>query len=619
MRPLGELALHLVAEGRHQRLWEALGAHPQRGGTRFAVWAPHARAVSVTGDFNAWDPAAHPMRRRAWGVWEAFVPGVGPGALYKYAVHGADGGHTLRADPMARRTECPPATASVVWRSAHTWRDAAWLGRRGRSWHTSPLSVYELHLPSWRPGLSYRDLAAELPPYLRDLGFTHVELMPPAEHPYGPSWGYQVTGYYAPTARLGTPDDFKHLIDALHQAGIGVIIDWVPAHFPKDAWALARFDGTPCYEHPDPLRAEHPDWGTLVFDYARPQVRNFLVANALYWCEEYHVDGIRVDAVASMLYLDYSRAEGRWTPNADGGNENWDAVSFLRDLNAALARRHPGVVTIAEESTAWPGVTRPPDAGGLGFDLKWNMGWMHDTLQYMSRDPVHRAWHHDEITHPMSYAYSERYILPISHDEVVHGKRALVSKMPGDWWRQRAGHRAYLAFMWSHPGKQLLFMGQEFAQGAEWSEADGPQWWVLDPAWPAAPDHLGVLSLVRDLNARYRATPALWERDADPAGFTWLAADAADAAEDNVVAHLRHAADGSPLLSVSNFSPVVRHDYRLAAPADVPAWTETINTDDARYGGSGVTNPDPIKTESTASITLTLPPLATVWLLPVRD
>ncbi|MGP3968669.1 1,4-alpha-glucan branching protein GlgB [Streptomyces sp. 6N223] len=620
LRPLGELDLHLIAEGRHERLWEALGAHPCAKGTRFTVWAPNARAVGVAGDFNAWDPAAHPMRRRPPGVWEAFVPGVAPGALYKFAVRHADGGLALHADPMARRTECPPATASVVWRSAYAWGDAEWLAaRRGRSWHASPLSVYELHLSSWRPGLGYRDLARELPPYVRDLGFTHVELMPPAEHPYGPSWGYQVTGYYAPTARLGTPDDFKHLIDALHQAGIGVIVDWVPAHFPKDAWALARFDGTACYEHPDPACAEHPDWGTLVFDHARREVRNFLVANALYWCEEYHIDGIRVDAVASMLYLDYSRAEGQWTPNADGGNENWDAVSFLRDLNAAVHRRHPGVLTIAEESTAWDGVTRPPEAGGLGFDFKWNMGWMHDSLVYLARDPVHRAWHHDEITHSISYAHTERYILPVSHDEVVHGKRSLVSKPPGDWWRQRASHRAYVAFMWSHPGKQLLFMGQEFAQGAEWSETDGPQWWVLDPAWPAAPDHRGVLALIRDLNARYRATPALWERDTDPDGFAWITADAA---EDNVLAFLRHAADGPPLLAVSNFSAVVRHDYRLGAPAGIPAWAELLNTDNTRYGGSGITHPEPVKAEDIpchgheASITVTLPPLATVWLCP---
>ncbi|MGP4112041.1 1,4-alpha-glucan branching protein GlgB [Streptomyces sp. 4N509B] len=608
-----------------ERVWEALGAHPTthegRPGTRFAVWAPNARAVAVTGDFSDWDPAAHPLRRTgAPGVWQGFVPGVGPGALYKFAVTAADGACSLRADPLARRTEHPPATASVVWRGGHVWRDARWLAERaGRRWREEPLSVYELHLASWRPGLGYRELARELPRYVRDLGFTHVELLPPAEHPYGGSWGYQVTGFYAPTARLGTPDDFKHLVDALHQAGVGVIVDWVPAHFPKDDWALARFDGTPCYEPADPRQAEHPDWGTLTFDHGRPEVRAFLIGSALYWCEEYHVDGLRVDAVASMLYLDYSRPPGGWTPNADGGRENWDAVTFLRELNDTLHRHHPDVLTIAEESTAWPGVTHPTAHGGLGFDLKWNMGWMHDSLCYVSRDPVHRAWHHHEITFSMAYAHTEAYLLPVSHDEVVHGKRALVSKMHGDWWQQRAGHRAYLGFMWSHPGKQLLFMGQEFAQGAEWSETEGPQWWVLDPAWPAAPDHLGVLSLVRELGALYRATPALWRADTDPAGFRWITADAA---EDNVLAFLRLAPDAEPLLAVTNFCPVVRHDYRIGSPQDVTAWREILNTDDPRYGGSGLTHPDPVKTEAIpwhgheTSISLTLPPLATLWLGP---
>ncbi len=622
---LGELDLHLIAEGRHERLWEALGARPleHQGerGTRFTVWAPNARGVRVAGDFNAWDGTGFPMRSLgASGVWELFVPGVGPGTRYKFDVCRPDGSHTLRADPMARRAECPPATASVVWESGYAWGDADWLARRGeRPAHAAPLSVYELHLGSWRPGLGYRELAEQLPAYVHDLGFTHVELMPPAEHPFGGSWGYQVTGYYAPTARLGTPDDFKHLVDALHRAGIGVLIDWVPAHFPKDDWALARFDGTPCYEHPDPLRAEHPDWGTLEFDYGRPEVRNFLVANALFWCEEYHVDGLRVDAVASMLYLDYSREDGRWTPNADGGRENWDAVAFLQETNATVYRRCPGVLTVAEESTAWDGVTRPTHLGGLGFGFKWNMGWMHDSLVYLSKDPVHRVWHHHEITFSMVYAYSENYVLPISHDEVVHGKRALVEKSPGDWWQRRANHRAYLGFMWSHPGKQLLFMGQEFAQGAEWSEAEGPQWWVLDPGYVAAGDHRGVQNLVRDLNARYVATPALWERDTDPAGFSWITADAA---EDNVLAFLRHAADGSPLLAVTSFSPVVRHGYRLGVPPHVPAWTEVLNTDDPRYGGSGVGNPDVLKAESVpwhdrdASIAPTLPPLATIWLRP---
>ncbi|MFD8609826.1 1,4-alpha-glucan branching enzyme [Streptomyces sp. NPDC059631] len=628
---LGELDLHLIGEGRHEELWRALGAEPMTHqgveGTRFTVWAPDARGVRVAGGFDFWDGTAYPMRSLGGtGVWELFVPGVGEGELYKFEITRPDGTRTLRADPLARRTEVPPATSSVVHASHYEWGDAEWLARRGeRPAHEAPFSVYELHLPSWRPGLTYRQLADQLPAYVADLGFTHVELMPVAEHPFGGSWGYQVTGFYAPTARLGTPDDFRYLVDALHRAGIGVIVDWVPAHFPRDAWALAEFDGRPLYEHSDPLRAAHPDWGTLEFDFGRREVRNFLVANAVYWCEEFHIDGLRVDAVASMLYLDYSREPGQWTPNEHGGRENLDAVAFLQEMNATVYRRVPGVVTVAEESTAWDGVTRathhrgPSGFGGLGFGLKWNMGWMHDSLQYMSHDPVHRAHHHGEMTFSMVYAYSENYVLPLSHDEVVHGKKSLVSKMPGDWWRQRADLRAYLAFMWSHPGKQLLFMGQEFAQGTEWSEERGPDWWLLDPSYGAAADHRGVLDLVRDLNSCYRATPALWERDAHPDGFEWITGDAAD---DNVLAFLRRAADGTPLLAVSNFSPVVRHDYRLGVPAEVPAWRETLNTDATRYGGSGVTHPDPLTPSPTpwhgrpASVRLTLPPLATVWLSP---
>ncbi|MET8097446.1 1,4-alpha-glucan branching enzyme [Streptomyces sp. NPDC005236] len=628
---LGDLDLHLIGEGRHEELWRALGAEPMTHedveGTRFTVWAPNARGVRVAGTFNFWDGTGHPMRSLgSSGVWELFVPAVGEGELYKFDITRPDGSRTRRADPMARHTEAPPATSSIVHASHHTWRDEEWMARRAdRPAHEAPFSVYELHLPSWRPGLTYRQLADQLPAYVSDLGFTHVELMPVAEHPFGGSWGYQVTGFYAPTARLGTPDDFKHLVDALHRAGIGVLMDWVPAHFPRDDWALAEFDGRPLYEHADPLRAAHPDWGTLEFDYGRREVRNFLVANATYWCEEFHIDGLRVDAVASMLYLDYSREPGQWTPNEHGGRENLDAVAFLQEMNATVYRRNPGVVTVAEESTAWDGVTRathhvgPGGFGGLGFGLKWNMGWMHDSLDYVSHDPVHRRYHHDEMTFSMVYAYSENYVLPISHDEVVHGKRSLVSKMPGDWWQQRADLRAYLAFMWAHPGKQLLFMGQEFAQGAEWSEAHGPDWWLLDPAYGAEPDHRGVRDLVRDLNTLYRGEPALWERDTDPSGFTWITGDSAD---DNVFAFLRHAADGTPLLAVSHFSPAVRHNYRLGVPEDIPAWREVLNTDDLRYGGSDVTNPDPVKPEPTgrhgraASIQLNLPPLATVWLRP---
>ncbi|MEU6843911.1 1,4-alpha-glucan branching enzyme [Streptomyces sp. NPDC046716] len=630
---LGELDLHLVAEGRHEELWTVLGAHvrEQEGvrGTRFAVWAPDARGVRVCGDFNHWDGTALPMRSLgSSGVWELFVPGVGAGALYKFEITGPDGARLERSDPMARRTEVPPATASVVTDSDHVWGDEEWMRRRGdRPAHSAPLSVYEVHLASWRPGATYRELAAELVSYVSELGFTHVELLPVAEHPFGGSWGYQVTGFYAPTARLGTPDDFRYFVDTLHRAGIGVLLDWVPGHFPRDAWALADFDGRPLYEPQDPVRAAHPDWGTLVFDLGRREVRNFLVANAVYWCEEFHIDGLRVDAVASMLYLDYSREDGTWTPNAHGGRENLDAVAFLQEMNSTLYRRCPGIVTIAEESTAWDGVTRPTDQpaahglGGLGFGLKWNMGWSHDSLAYMAHDPVHRRYHHDALTFSMVYAYSEHYVLPVSHDEVVHGKRSLVSKMPGDWWQQRADHRAYLAFMWAHPGKKLLFMGQEFAQGAEWSETDGPQWWVLGADHPGHEDHRGVQRLVADLNHLYTARPALWERDGDPAGFSWAEADAAD---DNVLAFVRHASDGPPLLAVVNFSPVVRDDYRIGVPeAATDVWHEVLNTDAPRYGGSGVRNEGPLPQTATAhhgfpaSLSLRLPPLGAVWLSPM--
>ncbi|MFI9769158.1 1,4-alpha-glucan branching protein GlgB [Streptomyces sp. NPDC052415] len=615
---LGELDLHLIREGRHEQLWKALGAEPMTHqgvtGTRFTVWAPNAQGVRVATDFTYWDGTAFPMRSLgASGVWELFLPGVGEGTRYKFEIHSRHGHRFLKADPMARFAEIPPDTASIVHSSRYEWSDAEWMAHRGDvPVHVAPFSVYEVHLPSWRPGLTYRELAEVLPAYVKDLGFTHVEFMPVAHHPFSGSWGYQITGFYATMARLGTPDDFKFLIDSLHRAGIGVIMDWVPAHFPKDDWALARFDGEPLYEPGDDRRAEHPDWGTYEFDFGRVEVRNFLVANAVYWCEEFHIDGLRVDAVASMLYLDYSRDSGQWTPNVFGGREDLDAVAFLREMNATVYRRAPGVVTIAEESTAWEGVTRPTDSGGLGFGLKWNMGWMHDSLGYISHEPVHRKYHHNEMTFSMVYAYSENYVLPISHDEVVHGKQALVSKMPGDWWQQRANHRAYLGFMWAHPGKQLLFMGQEFAQGAEWSEPHGPDWWLLDPGYSAEPDHRGVRDLVRDLNTAYLATPSLWQRDTDPGGFQWALGDAAD---DNVFAFLRYAADGTPLLAVSNFSPVVREDYRIWVPEGGTVWEETLNTDAARYGGGDITNPGPIKPEEDG-IRITLPPLATVWLTP---
>ncbi|MFJ4005755.1 1,4-alpha-glucan branching enzyme [Streptomyces sp. NPDC090023] len=619
---LGELDLHLIREGRHEELWKALGAEPMThegvAGTRFTVWAPNAQGVRLAGDFTFWDGTQYPMRSLgAAGVWEVFLPGIGEGARYKFEITSRYGHRFLKADPMARLTEVPPDTASVVTSSRYAWNDAEWMAHRGDTpVHRAPMSVYEVHLPSWRPGLTYRELAEELPAYVRDLGFTHVELMPVAGHPFSGSWGYQVTSYYAPTPRLGSPDDFKFLVDALHRAGIGVIMDWVPAHFPKDDWALARFDGDPLYEPGDSRRAEHPDWGTYEFDFGRTEVRNFLVANAVYWCEEFHIDGLRVDAVASMLYLDYSREDGQWAPNVFGGREDLDAVAFLQEMNATVYRRCPGVVTIAEESTAWEGVTRPTDSGGLGFGLKWNMGWMHDSLEYVQKEPVHRKYHHHDMTFSMVYAYSENYVLPISHDEVVHGKQALVSKMPGDWWQRRANHRAYLGFMWAHPGKQLLFMGQEFAQGAEWSEKHGPEWWLLADDYHSAADHRGMRDLVRDLNTVYRDAPALWERDTDPGGFQWSMCDAAD---DNVFAFVRYAEDGTPVLAVSNFSPVVREDYRLWAPEQVPAWQEALNTDAVRYGGSGVQVGDAGKLcPEDGRLRLTLPPLSTVWLTPAR-
>ncbi|MFJ9821464.1 1,4-alpha-glucan branching protein GlgB [Streptomyces sp. NPDC101151] len=615
----GELDLHLIAEGRHEQLWRVLGAHPRAGGTSFAVWAPGAHSVRVVGDFNDWDGGAHPMRRLgSSGVWELFIPGAEEGDLYKYEIRGVDGRVRQKADPFAFAAECPPGTASRIHASRFEWTDAEWMaGRDSQPPHEAPLSIYEVHLGSWRPGLSYRQLADVLPGYVKNLGFTHVEFLPVAEHPFGGSWGYQVTSYYAPSARLGTPDDFRHLVDAFHRAGIGVIVDWVPAHFPKDDWALARFDGFPLYEHPDPLRGVHPDWGTLVFDYGRPEVRNFLVANAVYWCEEFHVDGLRVDAVASMLYLDYSREDGQWRPNAHGGRENLDAIAFLQELNSTVYRRCPGVFTIAEESTAWDGVTRPTDSGGLGFGLKWNMGWMHDSLDYMRQDPEHRRHHHTGMTFPMVYAHAENFVLPISHDEVVHGKGSLLGKMPGERCRQLADLRAYLAFMWAHPGKQLLFMGQEFAQPDEWWHDGSLHWELLDGASPESAAHRGVRDLVRDLNRIHRGTPALWQRDTSPEGFRWIDADAAG---DNVLSFVRYDAHGDPLVCAYNFSPQ-RRTPRLAFPCS-GGWREVLNTDALYYGGSGIGNLGAVEVEPRdwqgfpASASVVLPPLGALWLRP---
>ena len=524
---VGEIDRFLFNEGRHEELWKVLGSHVRTypgpmgdvTGTSFSVWAPRAKAVFVVGDFNGWDDRVHPMRLLGnSGIWELFIPGVGAGSAYKFRIRGADDVERDKADPMARRTECPPRTASVVHDSRYEWADADWeTKRKADNPHTGPMSVYEVHLGSWRQGLSYAELAEHLVNYVSDLGFTHVEFLPVMEHPYGPSWGYQVTGYYAPTARFGTPDDFKYLIDKLHQAGIGVLLDWVPAHFPKDEWALARFDGLALYEHADPRRGDQPDWGTHIFDFGRKEVRNFLVANATYWLEEFHVDGLRVDAVASMLYLDYSRAGGEWLPNQYGGRENLEAIGLLQEANATAYKREPGVVTIAEESTSWPGVTKATSSGGLGFGLKWNMGWMNDSLRYLQRDPVYRQYHHNLLTFSLMYAYSENYVLPISHDEVVHGKGSLLGKIPGHRYDQLATLRAYLAYIWSHPGKQLIFMGCEFAQPSEWADGRSLDWWLLDHA-----AHYRVHNLVKELNTIYRGRDALWAQDSDPAGFEWL-------------------------------------------------------------------------------------------------
>ncbi|MET0842792.1 MAG: 1,4-alpha-glucan branching protein GlgB [Mycetocola sp.] len=614
---IGELDLHLVGEGRHERLWDAMGAHLVEhsgvSGTAFTVWAPHAQAVRVLGEFNGWDGRLHSLRNMGpTGVWELFVPGLEAGALYKFELLGANGNWVTRADPMARFTEIPPATASVVGESRYEWADAGWMEHRAATNpHDAPMSIYEMHLGSWRPGLGYRDIADPLIEYLRALKFTHVEFMPLAEHPYGGSWGYQITGYFAPTSRFGHPDDLKYLIDRLHQAGIGVLMDWVPGHFATDEWALARFDGQALYEHPDPRRGEHKDWGTYIFDFGNSQVRNFLVANALYWLEEFHVDGLRVDAVASMLYLDYSREEGEWYPNVHGGRENLEAISLLQEANATAYKRNPGVVMIAEESTSWPGVTAPTSSGGLGFGLKWNMGWMHDSLQYIKHDPMYRSYHHGELTFSFVYAFSENFLLPISHDEVVHGKGSLLARMPGDHWQKLANMRVFLAFMWAHPGKQLLFMGTEFGQPSEWSEARGLDWWILDQ-----PSHQGLFSLVGQLNGLYSENPALWARDNDQGGFELI--DGGDAAH-SVLSFLRRDHDGNEIVALFNFSGAPVGPYRVGLPASGD-WEEILNTDAAEFGGSGVGNfgtvvaVDQPWVGRPASAELTLPPLGALWL-----
>jgi 1,4-alpha-glucan branching enzyme len=634
---LGETDLYLVNEGRHELLWTVLGArvhHYQSptgdvSGTSFAVWAPGARGVRLEGEFNSWDGREHPMRQLGEsGVWELFMPGVGSGARYKYVILGADGAWREKADPMAFWAEVPPATSSRVFESSHRWSDEDWMSARAsRQPVHQPMSVYEVHLGSWRKRygqvLTWDQLIDELVPYVADLGFTHVELMPVMQHPFGGSWGYHVTSYFAPDSRFGDPDGFRRLVDAFHRHGIGVLLDWVPGHFATDEWALPRFDGTPLYEDPNPQRGWHKEWGSHIFNFGRREVRNFLYANALYWLEEFHADGLRVDGVASMLYLDYARADGEWSPNKLGGRENLEAVQFLQEMNATVYKRVPGATTIAEESTSWPGVTRPTDSDGLGFGFKWNMGWMHDTLDYLEREPVHRAWHHNELTFGLTYAFSENFVLPLSHDEVVHGKGSLLRKMPGDRWQQLANLRAYFAFMWAHPGKQLLFMGGELGQESEWAESRELDWWLLDH-----PEHLGMHRLLKDLNRAYVDSPALWSREDQADCFQWI--DANDAGR-NVFSFVRRVPSGSTgstgsadstageLVCVSNFAAVPHSDFRLGLPS-AGEWREVVNTDAATYTGSGVGNLGSVtayeggESGQPAHATLVLPPLATIWL-----
>jgi 1,4-alpha-glucan branching enzyme len=620
---VGETDLYLFGQGNERRIYEKLGAQLRvidgvPGGS-FAVWAPNARRVSVVGNFNGWDGRRHPMRHLGpSGVWELFLPGVGEGALYKYEIQDADGALRLRADPYGSLFETPPKNASVLWNNRKfAWTDDAWIKARGeRDPFRSPLSIYEVHLGSWRKksaaeSFTYREMAGPLIDYLRQEGFTHVEFLPVAEHAFYPSWGYQVTGFYATTSRYGTPDDFQFLVNALHEAGIGVIIDWVPAHFPRDDWALARFDGTALYEHEDPRQGEHRDWGTLIFNYGRHEVRNFLTANALFWCDRFHIDGLRVDAVASMLYLDYSRAEGDWVPNRYGGRENLEAVSFLKEFNHLVHTEFPGVITVAEESTAWPLVTRPPYLGGLGFLFKWNMGWMHDTLDYFSRDPVHRKYHQHDLTFAMLYHHHENFLLPLSHDEVVHGKHSLAGRMPGDDWQRFANLRALLGYQWLFPGKKLLFMGGEFGQTGEWNANGELHWWLLDQG----PYHRGLQRFVADLNRLYRDEPALWQADYDLAGFFWI--DCSDN-ENSVLSFVRQDQDQNrQVLVVLNLTPVPRMGYRIGLPRP-GLWREILNSDAELYGGSNLGNLGGVATEGyqvhhqPCSAPLTLPPLAVV-------
>ena len=623
---LGDLDVYLLGEGRHLDIGRALGAHPAEldgvVGVRFAVWAPNAQRVSVVGDFNGWDGRRHPMRKRhGAGVWELFVPRIGAGVLYKYEMLGPWGELLpLKADPIAWAAQIPPQTASIVVDDLpFTWTDAAWIESRGaRQSEGAPMSIYEVHAGSWSPAAhmgvdGWDRLADQLVPYAAGLGFTHVQLLPIMEHPFGGSWGYQPLGQFAPSSRLGSPEAFAKFVDRCHGAGLGVLLDWVPAHFPTDAYGLAQFDGTALYEHADPREGFHKDWNTLIYNLGRNEVRAFLIGSALFWLEHYHVDGIRVDAVASMLYRDYSRNAGEWVPNRYGGRENLESVAFLQDLSRAVNARVPGAVLIAEESTSWPGVTRPADEGGLGFHYKWNMGWMHDTLHYVEEQPVYRKYHHGEMTFGLVYAFSEKFVLPVSHDEVVYGKGSLLGKMPGDHWQRFANMRAYLGFMWTHPGKKLLFMGSEFGQEREWNHDHGLDWHLLDHA-----DHRGVQTLVKDLNAAYCSNPALHRLDCSPEGFRWVVMEDA---EQSIFAYLRRGGDETPdVLVICNFTPVPRYGYRLGVPMG-GAWREILNTDAAAYGGANIGNGGGLLADGKpmhdlpASLAVTIPPLATLILV----
>ena len=620
---LTEEDLWWFAEGTHTNLYTRLGAHPvrskERDGVYFAVWAPDAGAVSVIGDFNAWQPGRHPLHPRgSSGIWEGFVPGIGPGSLYKYHIVSRHGHVLEKADPLAFATEVPPRSASVVWDLEYTWNDRAWMERRAeRNALHAPMAIYEVHLGSWRRGengrcLTFRELAPLLADHVSHMGFTHVEFLPVMEHPFYGSWGYQTTGYFAPTARYGHPQDFMYLIDVLHQKGIGVILDWVPSHFATDGHGLGLFDGSHLYEHADPRQGYHPDWGSFIFNYGRHEVRSFLLSSALFWLDRYHADGLRVDAVASMLYLDYSRREGEWVPNPYGGRENLDATGFLRQLNEAVYRHFPGVQTIAEESTAWPMVSRPTYAGGLGFGLKWDMGWMHDTLQYMAREPIHRKYHHNQLTFRLLYAFHENFVLPLSHDEVVHGKGSLLGKMPGDDWQKFANLRLLYGYMYGMAGKKLLIMGSELAPWGEWDHENSLDWHLLEYA-----PHRGVLQWVRDLNRVYRGERALHELDCDPAGFQWVEPNDADS---SVLAFLRSGrSPGDWVLVVGNFTPVVRGGYRVGVPRP-GFWRELLNSDAQEYGGSGEGNLGGVEAQPIPahgfpySLPLTLPPLGIVFL-----